>query len=282
MQNLPSTLDELVASGWKSRTVKDELRENLIKALRSDANSAKGDGLFPGIVGYDDTVIPEIINAILAGHDMLFLGEKGQGKSTLMRLIAESIHLALPRLCNHDLRGRPNPFRSVSVAVHAQHHGRLEAAKGFFPNPRVDHQELLRVTYGSRADNAAHRSGLLLCRPGQEQTMHARQAAACERGLQVVPLWLSPADLDVFGYEALLSVGLREGERPRALSLLPALLSANGPMTPQELLREFKRTRAHIGAIEPRLRAQRHTLALLASTMCEGFGNLTRCLMKAA
>jgi magnesium chelatase subunit I len=75
------TLRDLHASGWKSRPVKSELRENLIAALR------EGRELFPGIVGYDDTVIPEVINAVLAGHDMLFLGEKGQGKSKLMRML---------------------------------------------------------------------------------------------------------------------------------------------------------------------------------------------------
>ena len=116
MQNLPSTLDELVASGWKPRTVKDELRENLIKALRSDANSAKDDGLFPGIVGYDDTVIPEIINAILAGHDMLFLGEKGQGKSKLMRMLVRFLDPVVPYL---NIPGSPvheDPSKPITAA----------------------------------------------------------------------------------------------------------------------------------------------------------------------
>ena len=71
---LPKTLQELRASGWQSRSVKEEVRENFLKAL------ASGGELFPGIVGYDDTVIPEINIALLAGHDMLFLGEKGQAK----------------------------------------------------------------------------------------------------------------------------------------------------------------------------------------------------------
>ncbi|MFO0192446.1 MAG: hypothetical protein ACK54F_14465, partial [Planctomycetia bacterium] len=66
--HLPKTLAELRASGWKSRPVKDEVRENFLRMLRD------GSELFPGIVGYDDTVIPEVINAVRAGHDMLFLG----------------------------------------------------------------------------------------------------------------------------------------------------------------------------------------------------------------
>ena len=74
-QQLPKTLAELRASGWKSRSVKEEVRENFLRMLRDRVE------LFPGIVGYDDTVIPEINIALLAGHDMLFLGEKGQAKS---------------------------------------------------------------------------------------------------------------------------------------------------------------------------------------------------------
>ncbi|MEK6702785.1 MAG: magnesium chelatase [Planctomycetota bacterium] len=101
MSDSPKTVHELLASGWTTRTVKHELRVNLIKALRSGEGAA---GLFPGIVGYDDTVIPEIINAILAGHDMLFLGEKGQGKSRLMRMIVRFLDPVVPYL---DIPGSP-------------------------------------------------------------------------------------------------------------------------------------------------------------------------------
>jgi len=92
----PATLGALKASGWRSRTVKDELRDNLVKALRA------GDELFPGMIGYDSTVIPEIINGVLAGHDMLFLGEKGQGKSRLMRLLARFLDEYTPYLAAPD------------------------------------------------------------------------------------------------------------------------------------------------------------------------------------
>ncbi len=81
------TLEELRQSGWQSRPVKNELRDNFVRELAAAAargESAAG-SLFPGIVGYDDTVLPEVANAIIAGHDILFLGEKGQGKSRLMR-----------------------------------------------------------------------------------------------------------------------------------------------------------------------------------------------------
>jgi magnesium chelatase subunit I len=89
---LPTTLRELRESGWQTRTIREEIYANFTAAL------ARGDDLFPGIVGYDDTVIPEINNAILAGHDMLFLGEKGQAKSRLMRLLTRFLDPVVPYL----------------------------------------------------------------------------------------------------------------------------------------------------------------------------------------
>ncbi len=106
----PATLAELRSHGWSSRTVKEELRTNLTRAL------AAGEELFPGIVGYDDTVIPELINAILSEHDILFLGEKGQAKSRLMRSLTRFLDDAVPYL---DLPGSPvheDPFRPITRA----------------------------------------------------------------------------------------------------------------------------------------------------------------------
>jgi magnesium chelatase subunit I len=97
----PHTLRQLRDSGWTSLPVKAELRKNLTAAL---ASTHTADMLFPGIVGYDDTVIPEIINAVLAGHDILFLGEKGQGKSRLMRMLGRFLDDELPYL---DIPGSP-------------------------------------------------------------------------------------------------------------------------------------------------------------------------------
>ena len=94
----PGTLADLKASGWKSRTVKEEIRTNFQSAL------AAGEGLFPGIVGYENTVVPEISLAMLAGHDLLFLGEKGQGKSRIMRQMSAFLDEALPYV---DLPGCP-------------------------------------------------------------------------------------------------------------------------------------------------------------------------------
>ncbi len=92
----PTNLKQLIESGWQSRTVKQELRANMVAALARQKES--GEPLFPGIVGYDDTVIPEIVNGVLAGHDLLFLGEKGQAKSRLMRLLARFLDPEIPSL----------------------------------------------------------------------------------------------------------------------------------------------------------------------------------------
>ncbi len=98
---LPRTLGELVASGWRSRSVKQELHDNLLGKL------AEREPLFPGIVGYDDTVIPELCNAILAQHDLLFLGEKGQAKSRLMRALRDLLDPLIPCVAGSELHDDP-------------------------------------------------------------------------------------------------------------------------------------------------------------------------------
>jgi magnesium chelatase subunit I len=106
----PQTLKQLRDSGWQSKTVKHELRDNFLAALK------RGDDLFPGIVGYEDTVVPEINIAVLAGHDVLFLGEKGQAKSRLMRSLVRFLDDAIPYL---DIPGHPvheDPYRPITKA----------------------------------------------------------------------------------------------------------------------------------------------------------------------
>jgi magnesium chelatase subunit I len=107
----PTTLAELKASGWTSRTVKEEIRANFQQAL------AEGMELFPGIHGFENTVIPEISLAMLAGHDLLFLGEKGQGKSRLMREMSRFLDDEIPYL---DAPGCPvheDPLRPITTAA---------------------------------------------------------------------------------------------------------------------------------------------------------------------
>ena len=94
----PTTLRELRISGWRSKNVKREMYDNFMRML------AAGEDLFPGIIGYNDTVVPEINLGLIAQHDMLFLGEKGQGKSRLMRLLSRFLDDAVPYL---DIPGCP-------------------------------------------------------------------------------------------------------------------------------------------------------------------------------
>ncbi|MFN3191594.1 MAG: magnesium chelatase [Aureliella sp.] len=112
------TLAELKACGWSSCTVKEEIFRNFTAALASSKP------LFPGIVGYEDTVIPEINIALLSGHDMLFLGEKGQAKSRLMRSLIQFLDPVVPYL---DIPGVPihedpfSPITSVAKRFLAEH-----------------------------------------------------------------------------------------------------------------------------------------------------------------
>ena len=79
--NLPRTVAELRASGHRERGVKQEMRENLLAAL------AEGTDVWPGILGFDDTVLPQVERALIAGHDFVLLGERGQGKTRLLRAL---------------------------------------------------------------------------------------------------------------------------------------------------------------------------------------------------
>ena len=107
----PATMSALRASGWVSKSIKDEIRDNFLKSL------AAGDKLFPGILGYEETVIPEINLALIAGHDMLFLGEKGQGKSRIMRLLARFLDEAIPYVDLPEAPVHDDPFAPISKVV---------------------------------------------------------------------------------------------------------------------------------------------------------------------
>lgn len=106
MPALPSTLGALRDSGYLSRSVKQEMRENLVRKLRS------GDPLFPGIIGYEETVLPQIEQAILSKHDMLFLGLRGQGKTRMLRMLVELLDEALPVIAGSEIND--DPLRPLS------------------------------------------------------------------------------------------------------------------------------------------------------------------------
>ena len=97
----PATLGELRDSGYAARTVREEMRANLVTAIR------KGESLFPGVVGYDQTVIPAIENALLSGQDIIFLGERGQAKTRLARSMTNLLDEWMPILEGSEVNDDP-------------------------------------------------------------------------------------------------------------------------------------------------------------------------------
>jgi magnesium chelatase subunit I len=107
----PATLGQLRSDGYEPRGVKDELRANLLARLRS------GETAFPGIVGFDDSVLPELEGAILAGHDLVLLGERGQGKTRLMRTLVTLLDEWSPEVSGCEIHD--DPFAPVCVRCRA-------------------------------------------------------------------------------------------------------------------------------------------------------------------
>jgi len=112
--SLPKTLGALRASEFTparlARSVKDELRENLIAKLRQSAKTKAP--LFPGIVGYDDTVVPQIINAVLSKHNFILLGLRGQAKSRILRSLTTLLDPHCPYIAGSEIRD--NPYAPIS------------------------------------------------------------------------------------------------------------------------------------------------------------------------
>ncbi len=106
-RELPQTFGELKTSGYQSVSVKDELRANLIKKLK------RSEKLFPGIVGYDETVIPQLVNAILAKHNIILLGLRGQAKSRIIRQLTELLDEHIPIIAGSEVND--DPFHPISA-----------------------------------------------------------------------------------------------------------------------------------------------------------------------
>ena len=109
-EDLPRTLGELRASGHRERSVKEEIRENLLAAL------AAGDDIWPGIFGFEDTVLPQLERALIAGHDFVLLGERGQGKTRLLRSLANLLDEWTPVIAGSELGEHPyTPITPESI-----------------------------------------------------------------------------------------------------------------------------------------------------------------------
>ena len=99
-----TTVAELRASGYRPRGVREELRDNLLRILETDGDTRR---VFAGIVGYDDTVIPELENAVLAGHHIVLLGERGQAKTRLIRALVGLLDEWVPAIEGCELHDDP-------------------------------------------------------------------------------------------------------------------------------------------------------------------------------
>jgi magnesium chelatase subunit I len=115
MKPTAGTIGQLKASGWKSRSVKEEIRENSVSRIRA------GLPLSESILGYDDTVMPQLHNALLAGHDIVFLGERGQGKTRIIRSLTGLLDEWMPIGAGSEIND--DPYHPVS------RHGRDSVAE---------------------------------------------------------------------------------------------------------------------------------------------------------
>jgi magnesium chelatase subunit I len=104
---LARTLGELRQQGYRARAVKDEMRANLLDKLR------RGERVFPGIVGYDETVIPQIVNAVLARHNIILLGLRGQAKSRIIRQLVNLLDASIPVIAGSEIND--DPFNPISA-----------------------------------------------------------------------------------------------------------------------------------------------------------------------
>ena len=104
---LPDTLGALRSSDWVSRPVKDEIRINAVAKIKA------GQALFPGILGYEDTVLPQLEHAVLAGHDVVFLGERGQAKTRMIRSLTQLLDEWMPIVAGSEIND--DPFSPVSA-----------------------------------------------------------------------------------------------------------------------------------------------------------------------
>lgn len=104
---LPKTLGELKAQNYTGASVKDELRANLLRKLRA------GERIFPGIVGYDETVVPQIVNAVLARHNLILLGLRGQAKSRIIRQLVNLLDEQIPVIAGSEVND--DPLRPISA-----------------------------------------------------------------------------------------------------------------------------------------------------------------------
>src|SRR5882762_11242175 len=102
MADRPQTIGALRQSGWVSQPVKEEVRANAM------ARMAAGEPVVSGLLGYDDTVLPQLENALLAGHDMILLGERGQAKTRIIRSLVDLLDEWSPAVAGSEINDHPS------------------------------------------------------------------------------------------------------------------------------------------------------------------------------
>src|SRR5437667_10689743 len=107
-----TTLGALRQSGYRSRPVKQEIRDNLVRKLQA------GEALFPGIIGYDETVVPQLVNAILSRHNFILLGLRGQAKSRILRGLVDLLDEQIPVVPGCEIHD--NPLAPLCAACRAR------------------------------------------------------------------------------------------------------------------------------------------------------------------
>jgi magnesium chelatase subunit I len=184
---LPTTLGALRTSEYTpervSRSVKDELRDNLIARLRTTAKTKKP--LFPGIVGYDDTVVPQIVNAVLSRHNFILLGLRGQAKSRILRALTTLLDPQVPYVAGSELRDNPYaPLSRYSKNVIAEQGEETPIA---WMTPEERYVEKLATPDVTVADLIGDVDPIKAARSGQELgselTMHYGLLPRANRGI---------------------------------------------------------------------------------------------------
>jgi len=174
----PATVEQLKESGYRPSSVKDELRRNLIAKLRKDEE------LFPGIIGYRDSVIPQIVNGVLSKHDLLFLGLRGQAKTRIIRMLPELLDEWMPVLSGIDINDDPiRPTTKTGQRILAE---QGDDAKIEWVHRSARYQEKLAtpdVTIADligEVDLVKHAEGRYL---SDESTMHFGMIPRSNRGI---------------------------------------------------------------------------------------------------
>ena len=181
---LPHTLGSLRRSQWTeervaNRTVKDELRENLILRLR------EGGPLFPGILGFDDTVVPQVVTAVLSRHNFILLGLRGQAKTRLIRMLTSLLDAHMPYVAGSEIRD--NPYRPISKYARQLIEEMGEETPIAWLGPEQRYVEKLATPDVTIADMIGDLDPIKAARAGQnisdELTMHYGLLPRANRGL---------------------------------------------------------------------------------------------------